>query len=81
MDITSLLLFSALAIGTAVPTESARSAVMNSYLKQSGIEDNVTRYGAHYEKQIPEDARIYLGYSAYLTKVVVDKYITVKWSF
>jgi hypothetical protein len=81
MDPTSLLFFSILSVAVASPTDEAHSALLNAYLKQSGIQSNLDRMGKHYEHQVPEETRVYLGYAAYISKTVIDKRIVFKWSF
>lgn len=78
MDLNTALFFSALAISAASPDSSADKAVLNAYLKQSGIERNAKRFE---KRHVPKRVRMYLGYAAFVVKTVSDQQITMRWSF
>lgn len=82
MDPNSALLLSILAVIAASPNGKGNQTLLNAYLKQSGIESNLSNYGEHLERQhLSNEARIYLGYMTYISKTVIDRKIVFKWSF
>lgn len=81
MDPASLLFVSVMVTAIASPTDSAHSALLNAYLKQSGIEPNLARVGKHYEQQVPEELKLYFGYAGFISKTMIDRRITFTWRF
>jgi hypothetical protein len=81
MDPTSLLFFSCLAVGIASPKPDAHSHILDAYLRQSGIEQNLDKLGHHYEQKIPDEVKIYAGWAGYISKTVVDRKIVFTWRF
>lgn len=82
MDPTSLLFFSALTVFVAVPEGGARQATLNAYMKQSGIESNINDTLKYLERrELSKEAKIYLGYTAYIGKTLIDKRIVFEWRF
>jgi hypothetical protein len=78
MDTTSALFLSVAAIFIASPEDGADKALLNAYLKQSGIESHFKRLE---KKEVPDEARIYLGYAAFISKTMIDKKVVVQWKF
>lgn len=82
MDAGSLLFFSILAAYVASPSSSAQQALRDAYLRQSGIQDNLNRTAKYLERrELSNEARVYLGYTAFISKTVMDKRIQFEWRF
>lgn len=83
MDPNSLLFFSILSVFAASPADnSAHQALFNAYLKQSGIESNINGTLKYLERrELSQEAKIYIGYTAYISKTIIDKKIVIKWGF
>jgi hypothetical protein len=81
LDPSSLLFFSVLTVALISPTEDARNSLLNGYMKQSGIEANLERFGRHYEQRVPDELKIYLGYAGYISKTITERKIVFQWRF
>lgn len=82
MDPTSTLFIFVAASVAASPQPNADQALLNAYLKQSGIEKQIIDYGKKVERQqIPKNIEIKVGYLLFVSKTLIEKRITIQWGF
>jgi hypothetical protein len=74
----SLLFISVAALVIASPQGDADKALARAYLKHTGIDRSLKDFE---KDHTPEEARIYLGYAAYISKTMIDKKIVFTWRF
>jgi len=78
VDPTSALFLSVAALFIASPDDTADRAILNAYLRQSGINRSVKEFE---RREVPDEARVYLGPAAYITKTLIDKRIVFTFRF
>jgi hypothetical protein len=72
-----LFLFVASAV-MAAPSDGADTALMNAYLKQSGMDKQLRTIE---KRTLSKEARKTLGYVGIVIKSAKDQRVTIRWSF
>jgi hypothetical protein len=82
MDPSTILFLSFIGMTSACPDKGGDSALMQAYMQQSGIQQMINASANNLQKRmLTDDERFYLGYTAYLTKIVTEKKIVIQWRF
>lgn len=76
MDISSFLLLSTLVM--ASPGTAGDSEVLRAYAKQSGLEAYAKRLE---REQLSPEVRWYAGNAVLVSKALIDRRLTVQWTF